>query len=150
LVCVSPLLITLSQCCAVDYCCHTLDKATQFVHTTSLFPGRMDVPKKSAEQFASQIRRLYRILLHCYHAHQDIFAAFEEETTLCRRFQVFAKRYSLLDDETLGPIPLKEVSEDESSSEEAEKEDKEDDDDEGEEEEEKASSSLSSSEEEPE
>ncbi len=140
----------------MDYCCHTLDKATQFVHTTSLFPGRMDVPKKSAEQFASQIRRLYRILLHCYHSHQDIFAAFEDETLLCRRFQVFAKRYAFLDDETLGQIPLKEASgseESSSSSEGEEKEKKEDEEGEGEEEEEEEeqkSSSLSSSEEEPE
>ena len=135
----------------MDYCCHTLDKATQFVHTTSLFPGRMDVPKKSAEQFASQIRRLYRILLHCYHSHKDIFAAFEEETSLCRRFQVFAKRYAFLDDETLGQIPLKEASAGESSSSSGEeKEEKEDDDGEEEEEEEQKSSSLSSSEEEPE
>ncbi len=65
------------ECCAVDYCCHTIEKATQFVHNTTLFPGRMDVPKKSAEQFASQIRRLFRILLHCYHSHREIFKQFE-------------------------------------------------------------------------
>ncbi len=84
------------QCCAVDYCCHTLDKATQFVHNVTLFPGRIDVPKKSAEQFASQVRRLYRILLHCYHAHNKVFAAFEEETYLCKRFQVNSKCFLLM------------------------------------------------------
>ena len=87
--------------------CHTVDKATSFVHNTTLFPGRMDVPKKSADQFGSQVRRLYRILLHCYSAHRDLYDQFEESKCLCQRFTLFAKTYSLLDEESLSiPVDL--------------------------------------------
>ena len=95
------------ECCAIDYMCHTLDRATAFVCNVTLFPGRMDVPKKSADQFASQIRRLYRIMLHCHSAHRELFDEVEESKCLCLRFTVFAKKYGFLDDETL-TIPVEE------------------------------------------
>lgn len=131
------------ECCAIDYMCHTIDKATTFVQNTTLFPGRMDVPKKSAEQFGSQIRRLYRIFLHCYSAHRDLFNQFEESKCTCARFTAFAKKYKFLDDETLtipveitpeasgeGSSPSSSTSSAESSEEEEKKDDDGDDNDE--------------------
>jgi hypothetical protein len=109
------------ECCAIDYMCHILDTATSFVHNISLFPGRMDVPKKSADQFGSQIRRLYRIFLHCYSAHKNLFAQFETNKLLCKRFTVFARHYKYLDDETLTvPTDITESSEDEDTTSEEE------------------------------
>ena len=105
------------DCCAVDYMCHTIDKATAFVHNTTLFPGRMDVSKKASEQFGSQVRRLYRILLHCYSAHRDLFDDFEESKVLCRRFTLFALTYKFLDEETL-TIPVDSLEKPPSSDEE--------------------------------
>ncbi len=135
------------ECCALDYCCHTIEKATQFLQNTTLFPGRMDVPAKSAEQFASQIRRLFRVLLHGFHAHREIFKQFESKYFLTKRFVVFARRFQFLDDDTLGQIPIDEGEQEQEEQEENDEDNEEDggeeEEEEGEEEEANESSSLS-------
>lgn len=97
-----------ADCCAIDYMCHTIDKATEFVQNPQLFPGRMNVPPQSAEMFSSQIRRLYRLFLHAFHSHGEIFQVFEESKYLCQRFSVFALSYGFLDKESL-TIPFTQV-----------------------------------------
>ncbi len=60
----------------------------------------MDVPAKSAEQFPSAVRRLYRLFLHAHAAHRDEFDQFEEATFLCQRFSCFALKFKFLERET--------------------------------------------------
>lgn len=86
---------------------------------------------RSAEQFASQIRRLFRVLLHCYHAHRDVFKQFESEYYLAKRVVVFARRYQFLDDDTLAQIPVAESTASE-KTEEGEEEEQEEEEEDGE------------------
>lgn len=86
-----------ASCCAMDYMVHTVEKMIAFVNNTTLFPGRMDIPAKSAEQFPSAVRRLYRLFLHAYDKHREEYDQFEEATLLCRRFSCFALKYRFLE-----------------------------------------------------
>jgi hypothetical protein len=85
---------------------------------------------KSAEQFASQIRRLFRVLLHCYHAHRDVFKQFESEFFLAKRVVVFARRYQFLDDDTLAQIPIVETVSEKTEDDEHEEEEQEEEEEE--------------------
>ena len=47
------------------------------------------------------MRRLYRILSHCFHHHKELWEAFEAKTWLTTRFTRVALHFSLMPDDLL-------------------------------------------------
>jgi hypothetical protein len=84
------------ECSAIDYMIHSLDHATAIMHNTKNFNSRVSIPAASTKHLLSIVRRLYRLFLHTYFHHREIFAEFEKEMHLCGRFSEFARRFKMM------------------------------------------------------
>jgi hypothetical protein len=75
------------SCCAIDYCCHTLDHAAGLLTSSKHFPSRLTLGtvepttgKNQGERHLSSIfRRLYRIFAHAWFQHRSVFWEVEGE-----------------------------------------------------------------------
>ncbi|KAK6193957.1 hypothetical protein LQW54_011920 [Pestalotiopsis sp. IQ-011] len=82
------------SCCAIDYCCHTLDWAANVVTNPKIFPSRFTVLNEGHDRNAVQknlvnvFRRLHRIFAHAWFQHRGVFWNIESQTGL----YVFFKR----------------------------------------------------------
>jgi hypothetical protein len=82
------------SCCAIDYCCHTLDWAANVVTNPKIFPSRFTVLSEGHDRNAVQknlvnvFRRLHRIFAHAWFQHRGVFWNIESQSGL----YVFFKR----------------------------------------------------------
>lgn len=82
------------SCCAIDYCCHTLDWAANVVTNPKIFPSRFTVLNDGHDKNAVQknlinvFRRLHRIFAHAWFQHRGVFWNLESQSGL----YVFFKR----------------------------------------------------------
>ncbi|ETS82788.1 hypothetical protein PFICI_04664 [Pestalotiopsis fici W106-1] len=82
------------SCCAIDYCCHTLDWAANVVTNPKIFPSRFTVLNEGHDRNAVQknlvnvFRRLHRIFAHAWFQHRGVFWNIESQSGL----YVFFKR----------------------------------------------------------
>ncbi|GAU95550.1 hypothetical protein RvY_07150 [Ramazzottius varieornatus] len=94
------------ECSAIDYTRHTLDGAACLLNSNKYFPSRVDIKETSIAKLPSTCRRVYRIFSHAFFHHRPIFDAFEERTSLCRRFTAYVLKYNLMSAENLiVPVP---------------------------------------------
>ncbi|UKZ73956.1 hypothetical protein TrVFT333_001610 [Trichoderma virens FT-333] len=76
------------SCCAIDYCCHTLDWAANVVSDQKIFPSRFvvvsDLHSKNVgvKSLVNVFRRLHRIFAHAWFQHRSVFWAVEGQTGL--------------------------------------------------------------------
>lgn len=92
------------SCCAIDYCCHTLDWATSIVTSQKLFPSRLSfgtgdmVAEGNAgvRHLANIFRRLHRIFAHAWFQHRQVFWSVESSTGLYTLFKVVCDTYDLM------------------------------------------------------
>ncbi|KAK7523769.1 Mob1/phocein [Phyllosticta citriasiana] len=99
------------SCCAIDYCCHTLDWAANTLTSPKSFPSRLALGTEtgSAHQQIRQLtnifRRVYRIYAHAWFQHRDMFWKVENKTGLYQFFKVVCDTYSLIqnDNYTIPP-----------------------------------------------
>ncbi|KAK7750368.1 hypothetical protein SLS62_007667 [Diatrype stigma] len=89
------------SCCAIDYCCHTLDWAANVVTNPKLFPSRFVVSEghdKSAvaKNLVNVFRRLHRIFAHAWFQHRGVFWTVEGQTGLYVFFKTVCDMYDLL------------------------------------------------------
>ncbi|KAI0967055.1 Mob1/phocein [Xylaria arbuscula] len=90
------------SCCAIDYCCHTLDWAANVVTNPKIFPSRFvlvsDGHDKSAvlKNLINVFRRLHRIFAHAWFQHRDVFWSVESRTGLYAFFKTVCDMYDLL------------------------------------------------------
>ncbi|KAK7539799.1 Mob1 family protein [Phyllosticta citribraziliensis] len=99
------------SCCAIDYCCHTLDWAANTLTSPKSFPSRLALGTEtgSAHQQIRQLtnifRRVYRIYAHAWFQHRDMFWKVENKTGLYQLFKVVCDTYSLIqnDNYTIPP-----------------------------------------------
>ncbi|OAQ63272.1 Mob1 family protein [Pochonia chlamydosporia 170] len=90
------------SCCAIDYCCHTLDWAANVVSDQKLFPSRFavlnDTHSKSAgvKNLVNVFRRLHRIFAHAWFQHRSVFWSVESQTGLYVFFKTVCDLYDLL------------------------------------------------------
>ncbi|KAL7922368.1 Mob1/phocein [Trichoderma austrokoningii] len=90
------------SCCAIDYCCHTLDWAANVVSDQKIFPSRFvvvnDVHSKnvSVKSLVNVFRRLHRIFAHAWFQHRSVFWAVEGQTGLYVFFKTVCDLYDLL------------------------------------------------------
>lgn len=93
------------SCCAIDYCCHTLDWAANVVTNPKLFPSRFVAPgsdgsghDKSAavKNLVNVFRRLHRIFAHAWFQHRGVFWSVEGQTGLYVFFKTVCDTYDTL------------------------------------------------------
>lgn len=80
------------SCCAIDYCCHTLDWAANIVTNPKIFPSRFvalssnDGPghdkNTAVKNLVNVFRRLHRIFAHAWFQHRGVFWSVEGQTGL--------------------------------------------------------------------
>lgn len=91
------------SCCAIDYCCHTLDWATNILTSPKFFPSRLALgsaahggPQASMRHLTNIFRRLYRIFAHAWFQHRDIFWEVEGNDGLYILFKTVCDMYNLI------------------------------------------------------
>lgn len=99
------------SCCAIDYCCHTLDWAANILTSTKHFPSRLSLggeggsAYQSMRQLTNIFRRVYRIYAHAWFQHREAFWMLEQEEGLYRFFRTVCDAYALIpeDNYTIPP-----------------------------------------------
>lgn len=92
------------SCCAIDYCCHTLDWAANTVTSQKIFPSRLSLGtgdgnednNAGVKHLTNIFRRLHRIFAHAWFQHRDVFWRIEGETGLYVLFKTVCDIYNLL------------------------------------------------------
>ena len=88
------------SCCAIDYCCHTLDWAANVVTNPKIFPSRFVVDahdkNTAVKNLVNVFRRLHRIFAHAWFQHRGVFWAVEGQTGLYVFFKTVCDVYDLL------------------------------------------------------
>ncbi|KAI9746183.1 MAG: hypothetical protein M1818_000864 [Claussenomyces sp. TS43310] len=92
------------SCCAIDYCCHTLDWATNIVTSQKIFPSRLSLGAGDAvddrgagiKHLVNIFRRLHRIFAHAWFQHRGVFWQVEGQTGLYVLFKTVCDSYELL------------------------------------------------------
>jgi Mob1/phocein family len=96
------------SCCAIDYCCHTLDHAAGILTSSKHFPSRLSLGMggegggrhQGERHLTSIFRRLYRIFAHAWFQHRRMFWQIEGEHGLYVFFKTVSDRYSLIPEDT--------------------------------------------------
>ncbi|KAJ5081898.1 hypothetical protein NUU61_010162 [Penicillium alfredii] len=91
------------SCCAIDYCCHTLDWANNTLTSPKYFPSRLTLgseaaggPQASMRHLTNIFRRLYRIFAHAWFQHRDVFWEVEGHDGLYVLFKTVCDMYDLI------------------------------------------------------
>lgn len=88
------------NCCAIDYCCHTLDWAANVVTNPKIFPSRfvVDAHDKNIanKNLVNAFRRMHRIFAHAWFQHRGVFWSVESQTGLYIFFKAVCDIYDLL------------------------------------------------------
>lgn len=92
------------SCCAIDYCCHTLDWAANTVTSSKIFPSRLSLSSgdhnedhhAGVKHLTNIFRRLHRIFAHAWFQHREVFWRIEGETGLYVLFKTVCDAYELL------------------------------------------------------
>jgi len=92
------------SCCAIDYCCHTLDWATNIVTSQKIFPSRLSLGAGDAvdergagvKHLTNIFRRLHRMFAHAWFQHRGVFWQVETQTGLYVLFKTVCDTYNLL------------------------------------------------------
>lgn len=91
------------SCCAIDYCCHTLDWATNILTSPKYFPSRLTLgseaaggPQASMRHLTNIFRRLYRIFAHAWFQHRGVFWQVEGHDGLYVFFKTVCDVYNLI------------------------------------------------------
>ncbi|KAH6685671.1 Mob1/phocein family protein [Plectosphaerella plurivora] len=90
------------SCCAIDYCCHTLDWAANVVTDPKIFPSRFVVSSDAhakgvaVKNLVNVFRRLHRIFAHAWFQHRAVFWGTEGQTGLYVFFKTVCDMYELL------------------------------------------------------
>lgn len=100
------------SCCAIDYCCHTLDWAANVLTSQKNFPSRLTLGSETAggsqqgiKQLTNIFRRVYRIFAHAWFQHRASFWDVEGKKGLYILFKTVCDAYNLIPEEnyTISP-----------------------------------------------
>lgn len=90
------------SCCAIDYCCHTLDWAANTLTSPKHFPSRLalgsdqSTQNSQGRQLTNIFRRVYRIFAHAWFQHRKMFWEVEGRTGLYTFYKAVCDYYSLV------------------------------------------------------
>ena len=91
------------SCCAIDYCCHTLDWAANVLTSQKHFPSRLTLgsdasggSQQGVKQLTNIFRRVYRIFAHSWFQHRQVFWQVEGNEGLYIFFKTVCDVYNLI------------------------------------------------------
>jgi hypothetical protein len=90
------------SCCAIDYCCHTLDWAANLLTSPKTFPSRISTGNEQSTQhqqirhLTNIFRRVYRIFAHAWFQHREMFWKVEGRSGLYVLFKTVCDYYGLI------------------------------------------------------
>lgn len=93
-------------CCAIDYCCHTLDWAANTLTSPKHFPSRLALgtdannTQQQVRQLTNIFRRVYRIFAHAWFQHREVFWRVEGKSGLYVFFKTVTDAYNLIPEES--------------------------------------------------
>jgi hypothetical protein len=93
---------TPKPCCAIDYCCHTLDWAANILTSPKNFPSRLALATETGSghqqlrQLTNIFRRVYRIFAHAWFQHRDMFWKVESKSGIYVFFKTVCDVYGLI------------------------------------------------------
>ena len=93
------------SCCAIDYCCHTLDWAANTLTSPKHFPSRLALGTDQSTQHSQMrqltniFRRVYRIFAHAWFQHRDMFWKVEGRTGLYVFYKTVCDVFGLIPDD---------------------------------------------------
>ena len=94
------------SCCAIDYCCHTLDWAANILTSQKHFPSRLSLGgegpvafQQAERQITNIFRRVYRIFAHAWFQHRQMFWKVENQQGLYILFKTVCDIYALIEKE---------------------------------------------------
>ena len=97
------------SCCAIDYCCHTLDLAATTLTSSKMFPSRLGlgsgngmvsgdkVLTQQMKEIKNIFRRVYRIYAHAWFQHREVFWRVEGKTGLYVFFKTVCDMYGIIE-----------------------------------------------------
>lgn len=99
------------SCCAIDYCCHTLDWAANTLTSPKHFPSRLALGTDQSTQHSQMrqltniFRRVYRIFAHAWYSHREVFWKVEGRAGLYIFYKTVCDVYGLVpeDNYTIPP-----------------------------------------------
>ena len=93
-------------CCAIDYCCHTLDWAANTLTSQKNFPSRLTLGNEASggsvaaiKNLTNIMRRVYRIFAHAWFQHRSVFWQVEGQEGLYILFKKICDLYVLIPEE---------------------------------------------------
>ncbi|KAL5332803.1 Mob1/phocein [Aspergillus crustosus] len=105
-------------CCAIDYCCHTLDWAANILTLPKHFPSRLTLGSETGggrlaghRHLTNIFRRLYRIFAHAWFQHREVFCQVESNDGLFMFFITVCDAFELIPADNF-TIPPEAVGED--------------------------------------
>ncbi len=95
------------SCCAIDYCCHTLDWAANVLTSQKNFPSRLTLGSETTggsqqgiRHLTNIFRRVYRIFAHAWFQHRQSFWEVEGKEGLYILFKTVSDAYNLIPEES--------------------------------------------------
>jgi hypothetical protein len=91
------------SCCAIDYCCHTLDWAGNILTSQKHFPSRLTLGNEASggsqqgvKQLTNIFRRVYRMFAHAWFQHRTVFCSVEGQHGLYVFYKTVCDVYNLI------------------------------------------------------
>ncbi|KAF4553016.1 Mob1/phocein-like protein 1 [Elsinoe fawcettii] len=107
------------SCCAIDYCCHTLDWSATQLTSSKLFPSRLALGTENVtsnqqlRKMTEIFRRVYRIFAHAWFQHREVFWRVEGRTGLYLFFKTVCDEFRLIPEDSYTVPPEAEGGEEE-------------------------------------
>ncbi|KAF2223814.1 Mob1/phocein, partial [Elsinoe ampelina] len=105
------------SCCAIDYCCHTLDWSATQLTSSKLFPSRLALGTENVtsnqqlRKMTEIFRRVYRIFAHAWFQHREVFWRVEGRTGLYLFFKTVCDEFRLIPEDSYTVPPEAEGAE---------------------------------------
>jgi hypothetical protein len=85
------------NCCAIDYCIHTLDTNSVLLTHPAYFSNRDKISGHSASVLIKMVRYLYRMLAHIYFHHRKLFDSLEYGYRIGGCLTLYCKKFNIID-----------------------------------------------------
>jgi hypothetical protein len=83
-------------CSAVDYMSHTLETTWTMLNNRKIFPPDAVLRAAQIEPLKGLARRLYRVFVHVFFQHKELFEQLEAKGHLHWRFKEYTRVFSLM------------------------------------------------------
>jgi hypothetical protein len=85
------------NCCAIDYCIHTLNTNSVLLTSPIYFSDRDHIRDRSALAFPKMVRYIYRMLSHIYFHHRKLFDLLVKGYRIGERLTLYCKKFNIID-----------------------------------------------------